>query len=532
MRPLGYPPTIPNVLRHAAREYADREFVITAHDRLTFAQADRQSRRLAQRLLRDGVGKGTPVGLLFPQSADFVVAFLAVTRIGALAVPLSTFLRGPELHRALRFLDVDALLAPAELLGREMPAVLEDICPNLRAASSTRLFVDDLPFLRRIALVGEDGERSWVQAIPAFAQLTDDPAITAELFANLESEVAPSDRLLIVQTSGATAAPKGVVHTHAAQVLQSWKLAQLYELTSEARSFTTMPFFWVGGLTVVLLTHLHVGATVIAIQRTDSTAMLDLIEATRPTRLLGWTLPERLRADPTFADRDTAWLSDLIVPTAPLTRHGSLGMTETSGPHTAAAVSANQVDLPEQLQGSFGPPVAGMEHKIVDEAGATVGEAVEGEICVRGDALMDGLHKRLRSEAFDADGWYHTGDRGCLRDGLLFFTGRLSEMIKTGGANVAPREVELAIESLPGVKAAFVVGVPDADRGELVACLVCPEAGEVFEPESLRTQLAPILSSYKIPRRVLVTPYDDAPWLSSGKINKAAVVELFAERTS
>src|SRR5262249_49702401 len=148
---------------------------------------------------------------------------------------------------------------------------------------------------------------------------------------------------------------------------------------------------------------------------------------------------------------------------------------ETSGPHTAARRQDNATDLPEHVRGSFGPPVPGMHHKIVDpETGHELAEGVEGEICVRGASLMDGLYKKERSQAFDEDGWYHTGDRGFLRDGFLFFTGRLTEMIKTSGANVAPREVEIALEGMPGVQAAFVVGLPDEERGELVACVVCP----------------------------------------------------------
>ena len=143
---------------------------------------------------------------------------------------------------------------------------------------------------------------------------------------------------------------------------------------------------------------------------------------------------------------------------------------------------------------------------------------------------MEGLLKQERSRTFDADGWYHTGDRGYFRDGLLFFTGRSTEMIKTGGANVAPREVELAVESLPGVQAAFVVGVPDAARGQLVACLVCPEDGHEIDTDALRAALADVLSSFKIPRRFLVVPFADVPWLGTGKIDKPRIVEMFADR--
>ena len=257
---------------------------------------------------------------------------------------------------------------------------------------------------------------------------------------------------MIVTTSGATAEPKAVVHTHGAEVRHAWTMAQLYELTEDDRTFTNMPFFWVGGLTVVVLSHLHVGAAVLTVERMDATEMLDLIEKERATRLLGWTLFERISADPTFAERDLSSIVEMRPARAARYRgRGTTrsGMTETSGPHTAAARGGRtQEDLPEHLRGSFGPPVPGVQHKIVDpETGAELADGVEGEICVRGASLMDGLYKRERSEAFDDDGWYHTGDKGSSRDGLLFFTGRRTEMIKTGGANVAPREVELADRS-------------------------------------------------------------------------------------
>jgi acyl-CoA synthetase (AMP-forming)/AMP-acid ligase II len=367
---------------------------------------------------------------------------------------------------------------------------------------------------------------------PAFADLDDDQEITDELLGQLEAEVRPSDLMVLVSTSGATAEPKGVLHTHGAQVRHSWTLAQLYELTDEVRTFTSMPFFWVGGLTVSLLNHLHVGAMVITAERIDGPVIVDTIEREGATRVVGWTLVEQLTGDPALADRDLRWLVALQPSSIshPGRRHNSLGMSETSGPHTVAPASEADVELPDALLGSFGPPVPGMQHKIVSpDDGSILPDGVEGEICVRGYSLMDGLYKKERSTTFDPDGWYHTGDKGYLRDGLLYFTGRLSEMIKTRGANVAPREVELALESLPGVKAAFVVGLPNGETDQQVACMVCPEPGTDLDPASLTSQLREMVSSYKVPRKILVVPYEDAPWLPSGKISKPRVIETLKE---
>jgi acyl-CoA synthetase (AMP-forming)/AMP-acid ligase II len=530
-RPLDFPPTVPKLVRCAADRFATRDYVITPDRRLTFADAEARSRRLAKRLLESGVGKGTRVAMLFPQGADFVVAFLAITRTGAIAVPLSTFARPPELRRAIRHVDVAMLLAPPSVPGRDTAELFEDVWPQLRETREPQLFLEEAPYLRSIWLCGR-GERPWATVTPGVWELDDESAVDDRLLASVESEVTPADALVIVTTSGATAEPKAVVHTHGAEVGHAWTMAQLYELTEEDRTFTNMPFFWVGGLTVVVLSHLHVGAAVVTVERMDSTEMLDLIENARATRLLGWTLFERLSADPTFGERDLSSIVEMRPPelAVPGTRHNSLGMTETSGPHTAASRADNAADLPEHLRGSFGPPVPGMHHKIVDpDTGDVLADGVEGEICVRGPSLMDARYKKERRDTFDEDGWYHTQDKGLLREGLLFFTGRLTEMIKTGGANVAPREVELAIEALPGVKAAFVVGLPDAERGEQVGCLVCNEPGVHLDPASLIDQLRDQLASYKIPRKVVVLPYDDAPWLPTGKVSKPRIVELLTD---
>jgi acyl-CoA synthetase (AMP-forming)/AMP-acid ligase II len=531
---LPLTPTIPNLLRRSAGRFASRDYVITRDKRLTFRSAEEQSRRLAKRLLRAGVGKGTRIGVLFPQGPDFVVALLAITRIGGIAVLLSTFLRPPELARAVRHADLDTLMAPRRLLGEDLQAQFEAAWPELRhSLDGSLLCLADAPYLRQVWLAGEV-DRTWATPTPEFGDLPDDHLSDA-LIEQLEAEVRPSDLMVMIHTSGATAEPKTVVHTHGAQIRHGWSLAQLYGLTEEVRTFTTMPFFWVGGLTVCLLSHLHVGAAVLTTERMDPPAMLDLIERERVTRLVGWTLLDRITSDPTLADRDLSWLSELepAHSTAdPGLRHNSLGMSETSGPHTAAPGADNETDLPERLRGSFGPPVPGVQHKVVDPADPSIAlpEGVEGDLLVRGYSLMDGLYKKERWETFDEDGWYRTGDRGYFLDSYLFFTGRSTEMIKTGGANVAPREVELALQSLPGVQAAFVVGLPDAERGQLVGCLVCPEPDTEVDPAELSVQLRALLSTYKVPRVIKVVAYEEAPWLPSGKISKPGVVDLLSDQ--
>ena len=200
-------------------------------------------------------------------------------------------------------------------------------------------------------------------------------------------------------------------------------------------------------------------------------------------------------------------------------------MTETCGPHTFDEM---EKDLPEALRGSFGHSVPGVEHKIVDpETGQTLGPGEFGEICVRGYNVMQGFYKVEREETFDADGFYHTGDGGYFdADGVLFFKARLGEMIKTGGANVTPREVEAALEAIPSVREAYIVGLPDPARGQRVVAAIVAQQGFAPSPDELRTTLKKELAAYKVPRAFHAFAHEDLPFTDSGKIDKKRLVSL------
>ena len=193
-----------------------------------------------------------------------------------------------------------------------------------------------------------------------------------------------------------------------------------------------------------------------------------------------------------------------------------LGMTEAG---SVLLISDDESDQPESRRGSFGKPAPGFQTMIIDPDSSGV-----GELCIRGPYLMQGYHKRSREECFDADGWFHTGD--LVRtdaDGFFYFVGRLSGMIKTGGANVSAAEVEKAIAKVTGAEA-HVVGIPDAERGELVAAVVAqPELDET----ALRERLKAELSAYKIPKRFIALPRAEVPLLSSGKVDMRQLRKLF-----
>ncbi|MGZ8814977.1 MAG: ANL family adenylate-forming protein, partial [Mycobacterium sp.] len=200
-------------------------------------------------------------------------------------------------------------------------------------------------------------------------------------------------------------------------------------------------------------------------------------------------------------------------------------MTETG---SVITISEDETDQPEHRRGSFGKPAPGFDTAIVDpDTGDRVAVGQIGELCVRGPFLMQRYYKRTREECFDADGWFHTGD--LVRtdvDGFVYLIGRRGAMIKTAGANVAPAEVEKAIAKVTGM-VAHVLGLPDPERGQVVAAVVELDAGDEFDENTVRERLKVELSAYKIPRRFAAVASSDIPLMSSGKIDMPRLTKVF-----
>jgi acyl-CoA synthetase (AMP-forming)/AMP-acid ligase II len=536
LRRLGLPPvladlpaTIPELLALRASN-PDDALLIGKDFRLTFGEADERSTSLAARLLAAGVGKGTRVGLLFPNDPQWVITWLAAARIGALTVPLSTFSPGPELVSAIRHADVQVLLTTPIFTDLSLVSRLEDALEPL-AQSSPRLELTNWPYLRWIHVHGG--------APPQWSNPLSD-SVSESLVLGAQGEVVAADPLVIISTSGITAAPKAVVHTHGSLVRHAALLARHRKFTRNDRIYSPMPFFWVGGLTMVLLASLSSGAGAVVQERFEAGDALLLAERERVTQISCWPNAARAMAQhPTFASRDLSSVrGGTLVEALPPDRRPpspdrapmTLGMTETGGPHTTP--KDPYVPLPEDLSGTFGGALAGIEHQVIDvETGVRMssGSGEEGELLVRGPFLMDALYKRERHEVFSPAGWYATGDLGWFDSGgNLHFRGRRTAMIKSGGSNVAPVEVETVLAGVSGVRAAFVFGVPAGDRGEDVAAVVAVAPGAKMDVDTLTSSAREMLSTFKVPRHFRIMEEPDLPVLPTGKVNIAALRLLFA----
>ncbi|MCT7659068.1 class I adenylate-forming enzyme family protein [Mycobacterium deserti] len=493
--------TVDQLVRLHAANDPDKPMVIDPDHRITYGELDVTTREMAGAFVAAGVGKGTRVGLIMPNRAQWVQVSVALTRIGAVLVPMSTLLQPPELVDQLRVASVQYLVAVDEFRGHRY---LDDVAPE-RA---------NLPALRGV----------WdSRHLPRPDNEVDVDAIT--------TSVTPSDTLAIMFTSGSSGPPKGVIHSHgnALGAVRSGLTARC--IGADTRLYLPMPFFWVGGFGSGVLSALVAGATLVTeeIPRPEST--LRLLERERVTLFRGW--PDQAEALARQTDSVAADLSSLrpgsleaLLPpdqrAQPGARAKLFGMTESFGPYCGYPADT---DMPRSAWGSCGKPFAGMDVRIVDQdSGAPLPAGEVGVIQIRGPHVMRGICRRGRYDLFTADGYYPTGDLGHLdADGFMFYHGRSDDMFKVSGATVYPSEVEQALRTIAGVDNAFVTEVAGA-----VGAVVVSERAV----DDVRAEVRKRLSAFKVPTVWLRVDSDsEIPRKATGKVDARALKVLLAEQT-
>jgi acyl-CoA synthetase (AMP-forming)/AMP-acid ligase II len=511
------PLTLPALLRRNRVIHGDKPALTTLERSITHAELDEASARLAGQLVAAGIGKSARVGLMMENGIEWAIIGAAVMRLGAVLVPLSTLLKPPELQGQLLTANVTELILTKEFRGRSYLSDLELIAPGLAGLGPGRRHLE-LPNLRRF----------WT---------TDDlPATRAEgdLVVALEEAVRPADDLVILFTSGSRGVPKGVLHTHGGAIRATATGLTARCVGHDERLYIPMPFFWTGGFSGGLMTALVAGATLLTEAIPDADSTLELLEREHATLFRGW--PDQavqLAAHRRFAAADLTDLGPGSLPAVlppglrpePGARANLFGMTETFGPYCGDRLD---IDLPRDKYGSCGRPFAGVEVRIFDtDSGDECPPGVNGEIGVRGPHVMRGICGRSRTEIFDADGYYRTGDLGSLDvDGYLWYGGRRDDMFKVRGATVSPSEVEEALRAVDGVSQAFVTKVP-GEAGEQVGAFVVTE----LTPAALDAAARARLSSFKVPSLWYVTDrLEDVPRTATDKVAQPALQALIEQQ--
>lgn len=521
---------------HAARRHGGREALVFGERRWTFGAFADDVERTARALLALGLTPGARVALWMPNRPEWLHVFYAAATVGLVVVPLNTRWRGAEAEHVLRQSGAAAVVATDRFGRIAYSAILRELCPELQAPAPLR--PGRLPALRHAVVLGDDvpaAALSWAAFLDGAGR------VAPGALAQREQAVGADTPVLILYTSGTTGAPRGALHDHrmARTVLDG---ASRLGITPRDTILISLPLFHSMGLYEGGLLFLLTGARGVVLERFEPGEALELIARERVTYVCGFdTHFQDLLEHPRFAATDVrsvrlAFLPAGLASTEPVARRvnrawcrtvSAYGSTEVG---TGACLSFLDASEDERCRGS-GFPLPGYELRTVHpETGQDVAGGEPGEILVRGYGVTRGYHRPGGGveAVVDADGWFHTGDMGVLDgDGFLRLIGRYKDMLKVGGENVDPLEVEAYLLGHPGVAQVKVVGVPDRRLGEVVAACVVPKAEGAVTADDVIAFCRGRIAGFKVPRHVLFVR--DYPMTASGKVQRFALRDRVRE---
>jgi fatty-acyl-CoA synthase len=525
------PLTAADALRRAVTIAPDLEAVVGPHRRVTFEQLDGEVQRIRRALRKAGIRRRDHVGICAGNGVDWVALFLAIGAEGAVTVPINTRLKADEIAYALRQARVQLLFVADRFLKIDFIHLLREICPGV----DTALPDPALPDLSQVVVLGSTeaprAAQAWHEFITAGDGHDAPPA-----------QCSPDDELLIQYTSGTTAAPKGVVLTHRNLLANGFFAGQRVGLRAGDRFHSARPFFHVAGTSQSILACLQHAATLVTMDRFEAGDALRLMEEERCTH---------------FSANDTMALMLLDHPDRPrrrlVLRGAWLAASSTIAARVVEELGAREVVL-AYGQSEASPNVSlscwwepqdlrisgrmrlqpGVEVRIRDANGALCPPGVIGEIQVRGWNVMRGYFEKPAETAavLSADGWLATGDLGRLgEDGRLEFVGRLKEMIRVGGENVAPADIEDVLQRHPKVRQAQVVGVPHPRLVEVPAAFVVTRDGSDCSSAELLEWCRARLAGFKVPHYLLILEdFERVGMTASAKVRKSDL-RAYALRT-
>jgi acyl-CoA synthetase (AMP-forming)/AMP-acid ligase II len=532
--------TLGGFLREVCAKYPNEEALVFHPPsgpvvRKTYAQVWGEAFAVAQALIARGVTKETRVGLLATNRPEWITSLFGIALAGGTCVALSTFAKGAELKEQLLLGDVSLLIFERSVQGRDFAAELIELCPGLAGAKG-EVQSKTLPYLRRTVCIGDIAPDGAFELWSDFLRGSQAPAELVEAIAN---EVAPTDRGLVFFSSGSTGKPKAIVHAHRAAAIQCWRWRGIFALEPGVRTWTANGFFWSGNFCMAVGATFAAGGSLV-LQRTFAPGEgLKLMQTERVTLPLAWPHQwAQLATDPAYREVDLSSLR-YVGETSPLRAHPTVkstwqepmaayGSTETFTLSTVHP-SGTPVDF---AAGNHGLPLGGNTIRIVDPVTGTLLERGEtGEIAVKGPTLMLGYLRVPQEYTFDSEGFFRSGDSGFIDDeGRLHWHGRLSDIIKTGGANVSPLEIDAVLLECPGVKIAATVGIPHDMLGEIVVACVVRERDARIDETEVRAFVSKRLSSFKVPRRVLFVEESELDLTGSNKVKTAPLRDLAARR--
>lgn len=535
--------TLPGFLREVTTAYADREALVM-HEaggvtRWSYADLRERAVEVAQALRALGIGKDSRVGVLMSNRPEWIAATFGTSLAGGVAVALSTFSTPAELDYLIRTSGISVLLFERTVANRDIARSLVELEPEIAESTPAGLMSLRYPHLRYLAAVGEAPAGGAVESWDTF--VAGGRPVPRELVDATAAAVTPSDTAVLFFSSGTTSRPKGILSAHRGVSIQSWRFGRMYgfDPADEVRCWSANGFFWSGNFGMALGATLSKGGSLVLQSVFDAGEALDLMQRERVNFPVAWPHQwAQLEAAPNWAGADLSAMR-FVDNNTPIARHPSVSVDYREPGHaygnteTFTISTAYPANTPDDVTaGSSGVPLPGVTVTVVDPlSGTPVPVGTSGEICVKGPTLMLGYLGTPLSETLDSDGFFRTGDGGHLDEGgRLFWEGRLNDIIKTGGANVSPVEVDEVLIGIPGVKVARTVGVAHDTLGEVVVACIVPHDNANLEAEAVRRDVREQLASYKVPRHVLFFGDDEIALTGSAKIKTDEVRTLATER--
>jgi acyl-CoA synthetase (AMP-forming)/AMP-acid ligase II len=499
------------------------EAVIFGDERLTWSDFNEKMDRIAKAYLELGIQKGSRVALLAMARNEFLLTYMAANKIGAVWLGLNPKLSINELRYQIGDSQPSILVTLRSFQGN-------DLAPTLR------VLMKEFPFLKKVLVIGEP-----IEGTENFQEFTDRPRMELnEALKMRAAEVRDDDPALLMYTSGSTGKPKGVVHTHRSIVENIRVEVEKFYINEDTRALLHFPINHVAADVEIGFAVIMAGGSAIFMDQFDPVVSLKVIEKERVTMvgqvpvmfLLQMKQPEFFQTDfshvKLFAWAGAAAPKLMIDVLAGICRKtGAMLLTGYGSTEVCGFVTYTEkddgLDTHMKTAGKIAPP---FELKIVDDQRREVPNGQVGEVAVRGPFLFkEYLNKpEVTSEVIDSEGWYYTSDLAYKNErAYIVIAGRKSEMFKTGGENVFPREIEEILETHTGVLFAAVMGVPDDIYQEVGWAFVMPKPEKSFTEEELRQFCKGKLANYKIPKKFIIRP--TLPVLGTGKVNKLALKE-------
>lgn len=472
------------MLEETCRMHGDRLFIIHDKSRLTYSAFNAAVNALASHLQGLGIQKNDKVAVMLPNCPEFIIAYFAVVKIGAIAVTLNVLSTAFELRHLLSDSDAKVLIAQ-ESVERRFDEIRTEL-PLCRHLIVTRGMDKESPFTTTLKQ-------------PSTSLLLPD--------------IGPDDGAVMIYTAGLTGKPLGAVLTHHNLITQSDLLRWFFNADHLFRGVAVIPFFHSFGAVANMLAVIRIGASIVLLERFTLDSIFNAIQVEKitytcavPRLFLGMLFHQDAEK------YDTSSLKFCVTGGAPMPpdfipvfkdKFGTAlvegyGLTEAS-----PVCTVTRLDMPQKL-GSIGTLVPGTAAQVIDEGGQSLPVNEVGELLIRGDNVMKGYYKNEEATGrVIRNGWLHTGDLARMdADGYIFLAGRKKRMIITSGFNVYPREVEQALEMHPAVKVAQVIGQEDLLRGEIVKARIILHPGAEGNEKDIMRHCRIYLSSYKLPREV------------------------------